>query len=463
MRIASAMVILAATVVIGCTRDRPQAARELPEPPSNGSGRYTDGDGQARTAFQPIAYLNYGESDVRDLGQTPGFVGYEFEARAEDTPRLVLEGAGRLQLTLYGPRGETGLWDKALATDAGHKRAVIESTVQTGGIYFALVQGATMDGVFKISLSCVDCEPPACPDVAPCDLVCEGGYTFDDEGCRACACAQTGCVPEDCDEGEACQGGECVPTCECPGDLQAVCGDDRVTYGNRCRAECAGAAVVGEGRCPEINCREAGCEDGEACVDGRCVSACECPSELVPVCGLSGATYSNACQARCARDRVEYGGRCIQNRCEGPGDCGDDEICVAALRVPENQRRCRGEVEGPCITECMPMPRGRPCMDDGGRGGHGACPGGMVCAFLSGAAERGICLASCEIRGGEGECQPSSRCAPDSRGELVCRERCPCEDTGEPVCAEGREFLSACHARECAGVFRFSSGPCEAD
>lgn len=41
---------------------------------------------------------------------------------------------------------------------------------------------------------------------------------------------------------------------------------------------------------------------------------CICPAIFQPVCGVNGRTYSNACQAKCARVRIRHRGPCKRRR-----------------------------------------------------------------------------------------------------------------------------------------------------
>ncbi|MBU6160146.1 MAG: hypothetical protein KGO50_03425 [Myxococcales bacterium] len=152
-------------------------------------------------------------------------------------------------------------------------------------------------------------------------------------------------VDTDCREFEACVANVCQPDFGCIALWDPVCGTDGVTYGNECEATRAGVGVASRGECPPINCEvDEDCPPGEACSAGVC-EAVFCPMIYLPVCGVDGVTYGNACMAGAARVEVAYEGECTDSvRCRTNTDCPRGLVCPI---------RGDGVCTEPCVLTCF--------------------------------------------------------------------------------------------------------------
>lgn len=142
-------------------------------------------------------------------------------------------------------------------------------------------------------------------------------------------CLETACRDVNCEEGQRCEGGRCIPACE----------GIRCPEGQTCLA----------GRCVDL-CETVRCDPAcEVCENGECVPRCFRDAE-------------------CGRDRRCVEGRCLFERC-GTG-CPSGEICtpggcvdactVGTVSCP------RGEVcmRGRCVPRPPPPDAGPPPMPD---------------------------------------------------------------------------------------------------
>lgn len=138
-----------------------------------------------------------------------------------------------------------------------------------------------------------------------------------DGDCRAACASDNGC-----EEGEACEGGFCLPV-ECTGT-----GFDDCPEGERCD---------GNGSCvPFTACDfDAECEDGEFCSsEGICEPLEPCLSDL-----------------SCDEGQICEGGFCIEApACNDADDCDDATTCIGGLCVPA---LCRGDVDCAADEVCV--------------------------------------------------------------------------------------------------------------
>lgn len=500
---------MALAVLGACNRQERRGPPVLDEAPNLG-GRYLDADGVARTRVDVRAVLQMDAASSDDVPARGVLAGYEFEAFRGGEITALLEApdpVGTLGLAFYGPRSLMGLWESPLVETAGATPGRLSLTTEAlpqAGQYLVLVwsEAKAPEARFTLTLSCAgNCGAPTCPELAPCDLVCDHGFILDAEGCRTCACQaapQCGAEVGDCPPGQYCDDdGRCrvrpPPPPECT-EERPVCDTQGETWPNACSAEQAGREVAYEGRCREVPVAECDadrpCTAPQICVEGLCrAPACDCPDEHAPVCSVSRQTYRNLCELTCREGAaaLAYHGECLDLRpCRETADCPDGRTCEA-VRDRENLARCAADPQAedcqrvcvmaaPAVTcgggqpEC---PAGFACYGPEDAGvclgrcrlvAEGACAAGLRCADVgaTGLGEgEGVCLPACR-GGGRGGCPPGMLCLPDERAQLVCQScDCPRPEAGDEVCTDQQQqFPSACHA-QCAGAVNWRPGRCD--
>lgn len=205
----------------------------------------------------------------------------------------------------------------------------------------------------------------------------------------------------------------------CTDDVAPVCGCDNVTYINPCAAAAAGSNVASLGECPRVCAKDAECLSGEVCENAICVpgpGSCggrigdtcaadqfcnipdgcgfadetgtctdiplACPDVYLPVCGCTGMTYGNDCEAAAAGISIASTGECPR-ACTKDLECNRGEVCTDMLCVlPTSPVTCGGRTGGVCnATQWCDY--GGPINACGAADGTGTCePRPQVCPLV---------------------------------------------------------------------------------
>ncbi len=195
--------------------------------------------------------------------------------------------------------------------------------------------------------------------------------------------------------------------CGCPNNYAAVCGVDGITYNNQCQETCAGVRQRYVGPCSGAG----GTGNGGTGSGGTC----SCSSNYVPVCGVDGITYTNACVAACQNVRVVSSVACSSGAA-GSNDAGTSNAC-----------------------NC-PVTTGAQVCGADGHTYNNTCEAG--CAHAS-VQYYGSCATS---TGGSNGIPPPAGCS--------------CPSTGPQVCgSDGHTYTNACRAA-CLHLAVKTTGPC---
>ena len=247
--------------------------------------------------------------------------------------------------------------------------------------------------------------------------------------------------------------------CDCEDMSQPVCGIDRITYLNKCEADCKRAVIAYEGVCSN----EARAEE------------CSCEGQKSPVCGVDDVTYDSLCHLSCAKVELKSHGACWvpEKPCSNDpklfcgedketyfSECGLREAGVKAVYKGKCRKRCEcGENFAPVCSrlgttfknECYLICSGEQRLHSG-RCEDSPCNCGESVEPVfskSGKTYHNKCALKCakESLSHIGECQ-----AP--------KERCHCALDSHPVCSEKVTFRNECQAL-CSDAKSFSKGSCE--
>lgn len=248
------------------------------------------------------------------------------------------------------------------------------------------------------------CRPACVDNPCPDDLIC-----YDSYGCAP----PEPCAYVDCESGEACVEGTCIPSCTTDQDCtEGTCVQGGICDDDLCSdIRCPDGETCVAGQCRTECGTDFACQSGESCIDGVCAED-KCDTVLCPANNLC---YEGACYGGCMTDDDCGAGLvCEDNSCADPCasvTCGAGETCVL------------GECEQTCTTssEC---PVGQAC-------GDGTCTSDL-CADIDCPGDQTCYQGSCyDVCADDGDCTPPNlchlaRCAEDPCDGVQCPNGTTC-------------------------------------
>ena len=356
---------------------------------------------------------------------------YEVVATADGLLTVVLtqdadSGAPALDLALLNAC-DGAACAKAIKGADGEVSAAVQTTA--GDTWFVVVDGR--DGATgPFELLATHCAPTC------------GDAMCGDDGCGG-SCGE-------CDDGDVCDGGQCVCAPQCTGpepNGDKDCGDDG----------CGGSC----GECPPTH---------ECDANGQCSCTPQCfGPEGEKVCGDDGC--GETCGGCAENEACDAAGKCVCVPDCTDAECGDDG-CGGFCGFCASDELCNDESKCVCAPQCVTPLGAKECGKDGCGGSCGECPLGFACNFFGqcqcvpqcsgpdGAKECGEdgCGGSCgsceatEVCSAEGTCSCAPQCdgpdGPKQCGDNGCGGDCGSCGCGD-ACEAGYCVFHGCDSAEC--------------